>query len=101
MHELPAETEAGLRLLIERLGSLPNTTMAADHPALLYMDTWLSSESDAATKYRLRPIYDIYIIYTIRILQFPPPVVELPRKCHKKKTGNTIGRQDSAHNRYI
>ena len=52
MHELPAETEAGLRLLIERLGSLPNTTMAADHPALLYMDTWLSSESDAATKYR-------------------------------------------------
>eukprot|EP01043_Picozoa_sp_COSAG02_P061135 COSAG02_NODE_8146_length_2690_cov_3.119259_1_plen_740_part_00 len=51
VHELPAESAAGLRLLIERLRALPNST-ATTHPVLMYMDTWLSSETDAATKYK-------------------------------------------------
>lgn len=48
VHELPSATRAGLQLLIERLRGLPNR---ADHPALLYMDTWLSTETGAAQKY--------------------------------------------------
>ena len=48
VHELPNASEVGLHLLIERLRGLPNQ---ADHPALLYMDTWLSTETGAALKY--------------------------------------------------
>lgn len=50
VHELPEDSAAGLRLLTERLRALPNSTAAA-HPKLMYMDTWLSSETDAAAKY--------------------------------------------------
>ena len=40
----------GLRLLIKRLKELPNSA-GAEHPALLYMDSWLNTETEAATKY--------------------------------------------------
>ena len=40
----------GLRLLIRRLRELPNAA-GAEHPALLYMDSWLSTETEAAAKF--------------------------------------------------
>ena len=40
----------GLELLTERLQALPNAT-GTEHPRLMYMDSWLSTESGASAKY--------------------------------------------------
>ena len=55
VHELPEESAAGLRLLVQRFREMPDAD-DRHRPLLLYMDTWLSSETNASAKYLLRAI---------------------------------------------
>ena len=50
VHELPEESAAGLRLLVQRFREMPDAD-DRKRPLLLYMDTWLSSETNASAKY--------------------------------------------------
>ena len=50
VHELPEESAAGLRLLVQRFREMPDAD-DRHRPLLLYMDTWLSSETNASAKY--------------------------------------------------